>query len=244
MIPDVENDASKSAPEMKIPNQYVNTDWGKKTKLVTRKVTSRGADGQIYGSKTIVTKEGAGAQPTFLDHLLHESDELTILPSGVIAELKKNIRAGAKDLAQQWKNTLELVHKAYQVARIRTPVPTEKGAWKQYEELIHYGVRQLSATRGLNGNWRSATVLVREADDAERHIGKRRFFVELPGERAQEVDADDLDEIIEAISNKIRNSRHVTGTKVRIEERQKKHAILTVWVNDIKRERIIIREVS
>lgn len=240
-IPDVENEVSKGSSEMKIPSQYDNVDWGKKTKLVNRKVThkERGPGGKVYGSKAIMTKE---SKQTFIEHLLSEGDEPTMLPAVIVGEIKSNIRKGAKDLQQKWKNALELVHKAYQVANVRRPVPTEKGAWKQYEELIQHAVKQLVATRGLNGEWRVSSLLVREAD--EQHIGKRRFFVEIPGERAQEVDGDNLDDIIEAIANKITRSRDVHGTKVRIEERSKTHAVLTVWVNGIKRERIIVKEVS
>lgn len=240
-IPNVENEVSTGSSEMKIPSQYDNVDWGKKTKLVNRKVThkARGPGGKVYGSKAIMTKEQA--KPTFIDHLINEGDDITLLPERVIGEIKSNIRKGAQDLAQKWKNALELVHKAYQVANVRRPTPDQKGAWKQYEQMIQHGVRQLVATRGLNGEWRTSNVLVREA---EGDIGRRRFFVEIPGERAQEVEGENLDEIIEAIQNKITRSRDVHGTKVRIEERSKTHAILTVWVNGIKRERLVVKEVS
>lgn len=241
---DLENDMSKDASEMKIPSQYDNVDWGAKTKIVKRKVTTKdsGNPSNTYGSKAIMTKEDT--KPTFIEHLISESDEPTMLPELVIGEIKKNIGAGAKDLQQNWKNALELVHKAYQVSNVRRPTPDQKGAWKQYEGLITHAVKQLVATRGLNGSWRVSQIMVKEAEDDENHIGKKRFFVEIPGERAQEVDASNMDEIIDAISNKIRVTRHVTGSKVRVEERTKEYAILTVWVNDIKRERITIKQVS
>lgn len=239
-IPDVENEVSLTSAEMKIPLQYDNVDWGERTKLKNRKVVDRSSkDGVVYGSKAIMTKEHVG---TFIEHLIAEGSDLSSLPEKVVGEIKGNIRKGAQDLAQQWKNALELVHTAFRVSNVRLPTPDQKGAWKQYETLIQYGVRQLSATRGLDGEWRMSSILVREGD--ESHIGRRRFFVEIPGERSQEVDGGNLDEIIEAITNKILRSRDVHGTKVRIEERTKTHAILTVWVNDIKRERIIIKEVS
>jgi hypothetical protein len=240
-IPGVENEVSTSSSEMKIPSQYDNVDWGAKTKLVNRKVSSFSTkDGTVYGSKALMTKEH---KLTFIGHLISESDDPTMLPDMVISELKSNIRKGAKDLEQKWKNALELVHKAYHVSNVQLPTPTKKGAWKQYEELIRFGVQQLSATRGIKGEWRTSSVLVREAAAGESHIGRRRYFVEIPGERAQEVEAGNMDEIIEAISNKIRNSRHVTGTKVRVEERTKDYAVLTVWVNDVKRERITVKQV-
>jgi hypothetical protein len=241
-IPGVENEVSTASSEMKIPSQYDNVDWGAKTKLVNRKVTSKSTKtGVVYGSKAIMTKEG---KMSFIDHLLAEGDDPTLLPDILVAELKKNIRAGAKDLEQKWKNALELVNKAFHVSNVQLPTPSKKGAWKQYEELLRFGVQQLAASRGINGNWRTSKLLVKEAQQQDQtHIGKRRFFVEIPGERAQEVEGANMDEIIDAIANKIRNSRHVTGTKVRVEERDKDHAVLTVWVNDIKRDRIIIKQV-
>jgi len=242
------NDFAKNSSEMKIPSQYDNKDYGKDVKAVPRKVTvkSSGKDGKVYGVRAIMTKEDQVLiRPTFKDHLLQEASDLSQLPDIVFKELKSNISKGAKDLDQKWKNALELTYKAYQVAGVRRPLPSEKMAWKQFEELLAFSVRSLSATRGLDGDWRTSNVLVKEAAQPEQnHIGKRRFFVEVPGESAQEVDGANMDEIIEAITNKIRNDRTVKGTKVRIEERTKKYAILTIWVNDIKRDRIIIKEVS
>lgn len=305
-IPDVENELSLRSSEMKIPLQYDNVDWGKKKKLVNRKVShiARGGDHTLYGSKAILTKEDA--KPTFIQHLIHESDDLTTLPQQVIGEIRSNIKKGAKDLEQNWKNALELVNKAYQVANVRRPDPSQKGAWKQYEQMIQFGVQSLAQSRGLNGAWRTSQLLVRENENdplvlvkkdpggettfwsginwmadkehaepirmskvkdlatkwkthvktfpapepvaealsAEQGIGKRRFFVEIPGEAAQEVEGDDMDDIIEAIANKIRSSREVTGTKVRIEERTKVHAVLSIWVHGVKRERIVVKQVS
>lgn len=241
-IPNVENELSQASSEMKIPSQYDNVDWGARTKLVNRKVSTKSSKtGEIFGSKTIMTKEHA--KPTFIEHLINESDDITLLPDRVIGEIKSNIRKGAKDLAQNWKNALELVHKAYQVSNVRRPTPDQKGAWKQYEQLIQVAVRQLVATRGIDGKWRTSNVLVREATDKGIDSGKR-FFVEIPGESSKEVAGKSLDDIIEAIQNKILRSREVTGTKVRVEERSKTHAVLTIWVHGVKRERIVVKEIS
>jgi hypothetical protein len=262
--PGSENDFSKSAGEMKIPNQYDNVDYGKKTKLVVRKVVSCDADGKVYGSKAIVTKEN---KQTFIQHLISEGEDVTLLPQRVIGELKKLIRDGAKDLTQDWKHALHLVNTAYHVANVRRPTPDEKGGWNQYEDLIKFSVKQLSATRGLDGKWRTSTVMVREDMDqqgatppldpqakaklptlrsfvqrppTDDDIGKRRFFVEIPGQAAVEIEGKTMDEIIEAIGNKMR--RH--GAKIRVEERAKTHSVITVWVQDVKRDRIVIKEIS
>ena len=144
-IPNVENSFSKSSSEMKIPNQYDNVDWGKRTKIVKRKVTSKssGKDGTIFGSKAILTKENMSFK-----QYLQEAEDLTLLPDSVIGELKKNIKLGAKDLTQRWKDALELVRKAYQVSNVRIPLPVRRGAWRQFEELIKFAVVELSKARG------------------------------------------------------------------------------------------------
>lgn len=241
-IPDVENELSLRSKEMNIPSQYDNVDWGKRKKLRNRKVSyiERGGRHTVYGSKAIMTKEST---LTFKEHLLQESDDYNALPEAVLGEIKSNIRKGANDLEQKWKNALELTNKAYQVANVRRPTPADKSQWKQYEAMIAHSVKCLAAARGLQGEWRSSEILVREWIEGEG-ISKRRFFVEIPGEAAQEVAGEDMDSIIEAITNKIRTSRDVTGTKVRVQERTKTYAVLAVWVNGAKREEIVIKQVS
>lgn len=242
-IPNVENEVSASSPEMNIPSQYDNVDWGAKVKVTNRKTTTKssGTDGTIYGSKAIMTKED---KVTFANYLIQENSDLSAWPTIIVDEIRKNIRTGAKDLNQKWKNALELTNKALEVASIQPPTPSKKAAWNQYEELIRFSVQQLAATRGLKGDWRSSELLVKEAaalTERVNDLSKRRFFVEMPGEAAREVEGTNLDEIVDAISNKIRNTRHVLGTKVRVEERTKDYAVLAVFVNDVKRERIVIK---
>lgn len=238
--PHIENDFSKRSGEMNIPSQYDNKDYGKKVKAVPKKVLvkSSSGDGKLYGSRAIMTKESM----TFTQYLI-EGDDLTLLPDSVLGEIKSNIRTGAKDLEQKWKNALELVHKAYQVANVRRPTPDQKGAWKQYEEMISFGVRQLTATRGIDGDWRMSKVLVREAYqdvDKSQQMGKRRFFAEIPGAAATEVDGTDMGEIIENITNKFR--RH--GASVRVDERSKLGAVLSIWKNGIQIDKMVIKELS
>lgn len=239
--PGSQNSFAQSAGDMSIPSQYDNKDFGKKTKAVAKKITikSSGKDGKFYGARAIMTKESK----TFSEYLI-ESDDLSLLPDAVIGEIKSNIRSGAKDLEQKWKNALELVHKAYQVTNVRRPTPDQKGAWKQYEDLIKYGVQQLSATRGIDGEWRMSNVLVREAAnhnvDRSQQMGKRRFFAEVPGSSAAELDGTDLGEIIEQITNKFK--RH--GASVRVDERNKLGAVLSIWKNGIQIEKMVIKELS
>lgn len=196
-------------------------------------------------------------ESTFIQNLLAEANdvsELTTLPEKIIKELRNLIRKGAQDLQQNWKDALELVNKAYQVSNVRLPMPDHKGAWKQYMDLIGFGVQQLNATRGTNGQWRRTKPLYTESyilselanvdGDAPRPIGNRRFFVEIPGVSAQEVDADSMDDIIEKISNKINRSSDVIGTKVRVAHRTKEGAILHVFVGGALREKVVIKEIS
>jgi hypothetical protein len=242
--PGPENEFSRKSSEMRYPSQYDNKDWGAVTKLKRRKVTSKDSKtGATYGSRAIMTKENT--LPTFSAYLA-EGDDITTLPDSVIGEIKSNINKGAKDLAQKWKNAIELVHTAYHVANVRRPTPNDKGAWKQYEALLKVGVEALSKTRGINGSWRTTNMLVREAANTpmpkpvEGDVGKRRFFVEIPGMAAMEADAKNIDEVIDAFTNKLRRN----GATVRVEERTKTHAILGVYVNDVKRDKVIVKEVS
>lgn len=237
--PGEDTDLTKGTKTLNIPSQYNNIDYGKKSKVVRRKIsmTSSGKDGKFYGARTIMTKED---KVTFIGHLIQESTDLSAIPDSVYNEIKSNVRKGAKDLAQQWRDALELLHRAYYVTGVRRPTPTQKGGWKQYEELIKFAVKQLRATRGVDGKWRKSPVMIPEAADAtdERPIGKRRFFVEIPGDSPREIDADNMDDIVDSITNKLRRE----GAKLRIESRDKFATVATVWVGDVMRERIVIKE--
>lgn len=263
--PGLQNEFAKKASTMKIPSYYDNKDYGKKVKAVPRKVSivSSGT-GKFYGARTIMTKETFAQflnkeelveQPietvdadcdkehieestmTFADYLV-EGDDITTLPDTVLGEIKSNIRSGAKDVAQKWKNALELVHKAYQVANVRRPTPSQKGAWKQYEQMIQFGVRQLTDTRGIDGDWRMSNVLIREQKEVDQKMGKRRFFAEIDGHPATEVDGKDMGEIIEQMTNKFR--RH--SSSVRVEHRSDHGAILSIWKDGVQIDKMIIKE--
>lgn len=236
-----ENDVSRHSREMTIHSQCDNVDWGKPSKVVTRKTSIRSTStGKLDGSLTLATKEST--VPSFKDFLISEAkDDFTALPDAVIKEIQGNIRKGAKDLEQKWKNALELVNTAYHVASVKRPGRSQQGAWEQYESLISFAVRQLSAARGLDGGWRTSDLMIREA--AASKYPKRRFFVDVPGERAQEVDGESLDDVIDAISNRITRSREVIGTRVRVTQRDETSATLSIYVRDEYRERIRIREV-
>jgi len=78
----------------------------------------------------------------------------------VIARMKKL----AKDPAIKFPNALALVHASYQeqdwerqstVGDLVRPVPSDRAAWKQYEEFIQLSVSLLSKYRGAKGDWRT-----------------------------------------------------------------------------------------
>lgn len=221
---------------------------GSKTKVRPETVVMKDSKtGKVFGRRTLVQKSTESTEMKFLTALLDMLNEaeadITTLPDQVVSELRKLVRKGAQDLEQDWENALELVNKAYQVSNVRLPAPDQKGAWKQYEQLIKDGVMELKKTRGLDGKWRTTDTVIREAaekDPLDMPIGKRRFFVDIPGLGSAEVAAKTMDDIIEQITNKLR--RH--GAKTRIDERDKKHAILSVWVNNVQRERVVVKEVS
>lgn len=235
--PGSENEFAKTAKEINIPSQFDNKDYGKKTKVVARKVrvVSSGKDHKFYGARAIMTKENT---QTLIDFLLNENEDLSALPDKVVGEIKSNIRKGAQDLEQHWKNALELVHKAYQVANVRRPTPDQKGAWKQYMDLIGVGVQQLRNTRGINGQWRMTSAIVRESLNEAQDLKGHRYFIEIPGHAPQEVEADNMDDIIDKMHNKFRRE----GAKMRIERRDQYTAVVTVHVDDEMRERIVIKE--
>lgn len=240
------NDFAKRAKEMNgsILNQNTNVDWGKKRKAKAHKYSVRDTNtGKLYWSPAIMEKL------TLTKFLIQEKEnqqtieKLTTLPDVVVSELRKLIAKGAKDLAQNWKDAAELTNTAYHVAKIRRPIPDQRGAWAQYEDLLKYGVQQLWNTRGNDAPWRASAVIYTESSDLLTIAESKkadRFFVKIPGTMDVEVEADDMTDLIDKLSNKIR--RH--GGKVEVRHRTQEGAILIVWKKSEEVEEIIIRCVS
>lgn len=221
------------AKEMKIPLQMDNKDYGKKTTAKPRTVVikSSGKDGKYYGFRTIMTKEGYS---DLMLQLVEAETEITSLPDKVIHEIRKLIRQGAADLEQKWVNALELLHTAYKVANVKRPNPSQKGAWAQYEDLITFAVKQLAATRGIDNSWRTADVVLREQHN------QQRFIVDITGAHPAEVEAKDMHEIIDTLSNKLRRQ----GMRVKVESRDERKAKLSVWHGDSRHMDVSIRDIS
>lgn len=179
---------------------------------------------------------------------VNETREDTRLPTSVISEIAGLIRKGAKDLQQAWKNVFELVHTAYHVANVKRPTPDQKGAWKQYEDLLRVGVKALADNRGLSGEWRmSSTAFKEQADTSaldqilEEATGTRnhRIFVRVKSigfddaEREYEVEAGSMDEVVQSfMAQAKRNGRHV-----RIEPVAANQMKLVVYVKGVNKTR-------
>lgn len=82
----------------------------------------------------------------------------TALPPVKIKEIQHNIRKGAKDLDQNWKDAVHLTRKAYAVSGYDVPPMRDRDAWSQYTHLVTVSVRELHKARGSSGEagkWRS-----------------------------------------------------------------------------------------
>jgi hypothetical protein len=268
--PGDENDFDKKATPMKNPNT-MKKSWrgvGAKTKVRAEKTAIRDTKtGKVYGTRTIMQKQ-TSEQLTFSAFLLSEgAADITVYPEIIIKELRKLIRDGANDAQQQWKNALELVNTAFKVGNIRIPLPDQKGAWRQYEELIQYGVKQLHDSRGIDGPWRMTNSSLREGEDPfdiydskpaapnslagiesdqtdMGDIGKRRIFAEIPGAGQVEVHAKDFDEFLDKLENQLRSK----GARARVDQRTEKAMVISVHVKNgdewVKREEIRLKDFS
>ncbi|MCK9369716.1 hypothetical protein M0R04_07390 [Candidatus Dojkabacteria bacterium] len=248
--PAQENELARKSKEMNkgsIPMQTDNTDYGKKRKAKNHKfsVKSTGKDKKTYWTPAIAERL------TFSGYLIQEDAEsktlekLTSLPAVVVGELKKLIRKGGRDLNQSWSDAKELCDTAYMVSKIRRPIPTQKSAWKQYEELLKYAVHQLWDSRGNKGSWRKSEVVYSESatptmQPLSEDVSKHRYFVSIPNTADVEVEGEDLGEVVHDLINKLR--RH--GSTARIVHHTQEGAILAVMKDGEQVEEIIIKHIS
>ncbi len=250
VYPASENELARKSKEMNntgsMPKQMDNKDYGKKRKAKNHKFSVKDSKtGQTYQTPAIaerLTLTGFLIQEA-VDEKIH--DKLTTLPEIVIKELKKLIRKGALDLAQNWSDAKELTDTAFHVSRIRRPIPTQRSAWKQYEELLKYGVQQLWNTRGSTGSWRKSDVVYAESVQPTilpimEDMGKHRFFILIPGQVDVEVDGDNLGDVVHDMINKLR--RH--GSTARVTHHTSEGAVLAVMKDGEQVEEIIIKHIS
>ncbi len=104
-------------------------------------------------------------QNLYTQALAEDKDDLSIVPEDAMKDIKKNIKDGAKDLEQDWSNAMELCQKAYSVAGVERPSPSERSAWTQYEEMLMFAVNELADARKLSKDksWRMSSTLFKEA---------------------------------------------------------------------------------
>lgn len=156
MFPYPATSRDKAAPDIKIANLMDKDALSQTPTLRDERVVIKDTKtGKVYGVKTmtgISTKRSKRVTEAKDD--IDANDIETALTQDTLTEIKRNIRQGAQDLAQEWKNALELTQKAYDVAGALRPGPDEKIAWSQYEDCIKYAVQQLARARGLSGSWR------------------------------------------------------------------------------------------
>ncbi len=127
-----------------------------------------------------------------------KSKDLSILPEDVIKEIKKNIRDGATDLEYEWSNALELIHQAFKIAGVERPTPSEREAWKQYEELLQYGVKELADARAsFDSSWRMSSTVFREA--MEKRIKVRVYELSDKSGKGHTVEVHNMGEVIEMV---------------------------------------------
>lgn len=213
------------------PSMYKNSDFGKKRKANTHNVVMKNsATGQVFGYKTI-----------------EEAEEDTRLPANVVRELTTLIRKGANDVEQAWKNAYELVNTAYAVANVQRPFPAEKGAWKQYEELLAVGVKALANSRGLTGDWRMTKAAFYEnwnnlVESSISHEAKRqrRIFVRVKeagyddSEQEYEVAADSINDVVQSIMAQMKRR----GLSVEIVPKSDRGIDLVVYAKGVNKHRV------
>ena len=126
-------------------------------------------------------------------------EDLSVVPEDAIKDIKKNIKDGAADLEQDWANALELVQKAYKVAGVERPVPSMRGAWQQYEEMLQLAVNELADARKLTKDkgWRMSSTVFKEA--MEPRIRVRVVELGDTKGRSHTVEAKNMEEIIEMV---------------------------------------------
>lgn len=142
--------------------------------------------------------------------------------------IKKNIRSGAKDLSQQWRDAKEITEKAFEVAGEKLPVPSQKRRWDQFVDLAKYAVHELAKYRGMNGNWRISKPITENAESP--------FTIELSQQQILDVEGNTFDEILEQLTEQLRKY----GAKAKIETENENKIVLSIWLNNHRINEITI----
>ena len=179
----------------------------------------------------------------FLQEATYKREDMSKLPQPTLDEIQRLIREGAKNQEEEWANALELVHKAYEIANVQRPSPDMTDAWKQYEEMISMGVKELTKHRGIDGEWRMSAHIFHEAA-AQAKAGEMptQFTItsdidDLPLHTT--VTADSIDEIVRPMFR-----FNITGHDIELKHRSDNHAVV-YFCKDGKRcgQKITIKKV-
>lgn len=138
-------------------------------------------------------------QNLYKQSLAEGKDDLSVVPEDAMKDIKKNIKDGAADLEQDWANAMELTQKAYSVAGVERPSPSERSAWTQYEEMLMLAVNELADARKLckDKSWRMSSTVFKEAMEPRIKIR----IVELGDAKGKghTVEAKNMEEIIDMV---------------------------------------------
>ena len=159
---------------------------------------------------------------------LNEKTDLSELPEGELKKVKANISKGAKDLNQLWASALELVHEAYEKAQIQRPDLTMNAAWKQYEEMIAFAVKELAKARGVDGDWRTTPSLNEAVKVQEINWSMETNVDGLPVNVVRK--AKDIDELIRPFF-----AHNITGHNIELRHRGANNVCLYFCDKDGKR---------
>lgn len=82
-----------------------------------------------------------------------ETDPREPFPNDTISALQKDINKKAKDLAQEWKSSVELVDVTFEELDVPKPLAYQSERWEQYKQLLTHAMRSLYDARGLKGGF-------------------------------------------------------------------------------------------
>jgi len=77
-----------------------------------------------------------------------------IVPMEQQQEVTTNIKKGAKDVQQRWKNAGHLVTKSYEVAGVEIPTSSDRDNWTIYLQMLELSVKELTKNRPDDTEWR------------------------------------------------------------------------------------------
>jgi len=170
-------------------------------------------------------------QNLYTQSLAEDKDDLSIVPEDAMKDIKKNIKDGAADLEQDWSNAMELTQKAYSVAGVERPSPSERSAWTQYEEMLMFAVNELADAHKLSKDksWRMSSTVFKEA--MEPRIRVRVVELGDTKGKGHTVEVKNMEEII----NQVRKLAGTKGYDMEVQDDDDGSSLCTFAEHGIKR---------